>query len=65
MFSNFSKWHTVASDYKVRNIVCICEEPTAPTRWPLARIIKVHPGQDGRVGVVTARTSRRYITDQL
>ena len=30
----------------------------APTKWPLARIIKVHPGEDGKVRIVTVRTSR-------
>ena len=29
----------------------------APTRWAIARIIKVHLGQDGRVHTVTVRTS--------
>ena len=30
----------------------------APTGWPLARIIKVHQGQDSKVHVVTVRTSK-------
>ena len=33
-------------------------EPTAPTKWPIARVIEVHPGQDGKVRVVTVRTAR-------
>lgn len=32
------------------------QEATPPTRWPLARIIRVHPGDDGQVRVVTMRT---------
>ena len=30
---------------------------TTPTSWPLARVIKVHPGSDGTVRVVTLKTS--------
>ena len=58
ILSRFSKWHTETRDYQVGDIVCLREEPMAPTRWPLARIIKVHPGQDGKVRVVTVRTSK-------
>jgi len=44
----------------VPDIGCLClirSELTPPTRWPLARIIKLHPGDDGVVRVVTIRTS--------
>ena len=42
----------------MKDIVYLREEPMAPTSWPLARIMKVHSGQDGRVCVVTVRTSK-------
>ena len=29
--------------------------------WPLARIIKTHPGKDGKVRVVTIRMKGRYL----
>ena len=45
-----------------RDIVCIQEEPMAPTRWPLARITEVHPGQDGKVRVVTIKTAKGVYT---
>ena len=54
----FSKWHTTTRDYKVGDVVCLREEPMAPTKWPLARIIRVFPGSDGRTRVVTVRTSK-------
>ena len=38
--------------------MCVRNEPTAPTKWPLARIIEVHPGRDGKVRVVTLRTDK-------
>ena len=34
----------------------------APTRWPLARVIEVHPGQDGKVRVVTIKTAKGLYT---
>ena len=33
-----------------------------PTRWPLATVIEVHPGQDGKVRVVTIKTAKRVYT---
>ena len=56
--NRFSKWHTETRDYQVGNVVCLLEEPTAPTRWPLAKVIKVHLGQDGKGRVVIVRTAK-------
>ena len=56
--NRFSKWHTKTRDYQVHDVMCLREEPTAPTRWPLAKVIKVHPGQDGKVRVDTVRTTK-------
>ena len=36
ILSRFSKWHITNRDSKIGDIVCLREEPTAPTRWPLA-----------------------------
>ena len=58
ILSRFSKWHALARDYQVGDIVCLRQKPMAPTRWPLARIMKVYLGQDGGVRVVTVRTSK-------
>ena len=40
------------------DVVCLRDEPTAPTKWPLAHMIEIHPGQDGNLRVVTVRTLR-------
>ena len=37
---------------------CLRDEPTIPTKWPLARSTEVHPGRDGNVRVVTVRTPK-------
>ena len=29
-----------------------------PIKWPLACVISIHPGQDGKVRVVTVRTPK-------
>ena len=52
------KWNTKTRDYQAGDIVYLREEPTAPTRWPLAKVIKVHSGQDGKVRVVTVWTTK-------
>ena len=33
-----------------------------PTQWPLARVVKVHPGRDGLVRVVTVKTNNGIYT---
>ena len=56
--NKFSIWPTETRDYQVGDIVRLREEPTAPTKWPLVKVIKVHPGQDGKVCVVTVRIAK-------
>ena len=56
--NRLSKWQNPTEDLRVGDIVCLRDEPTAPTKWPIARVVEVHPGQDKRVRVVTVRTAR-------
>ena len=58
----FTKWHTPTRDLKSGDIVCVRNEPMAPTKWPLARIVQTHPGPDGKVRVVTLKTARGTYT---
>ena len=53
-----SKWHRPSMNLKEGDIVCLREEPMAPTKWPLARIIQVHRGKDGKIRVVTVKTAK-------
>ena len=56
-----SKWHTPSKNLQVGDIVCLRDEPMAPTRWPLARVVELHPGKDGKVRVATIETMKgRY-----
>ncbi|XP_041765140.1 uncharacterized protein LOC121589934 [Anopheles merus] len=41
----------------IGDIVIIKDEHLPSARWPLARIVEVHPGQDGIVRVVTLKTA--------
>ena len=42
---------------QVGDIVCLKGEQSSPAKWPIARVEKVFPGQDGKVRVVKVRTS--------
>ncbi|XP_040169767.1 uncharacterized protein LOC120904087 [Anopheles arabiensis] len=54
-----SKWF-VKGNYEIREgqLVIVHEDNVPPSRWPLARITKIHPGKDGVTRVVTIRTSK-------
>ncbi|XP_062704554.1 uncharacterized protein LOC134286876 [Aedes albopictus] len=44
-------------DIRVGRLVIVKDDNAPPAQWPLGRIVKVHPGPDGIVRVVTLRTS--------
>ncbi|XP_025267278.1 uncharacterized protein LOC112638948 [Camponotus floridanus] len=52
-----SKWLNSEPAPEVGTLCLIRSEITPPSRWPLARILALHPGSDGTVRVVTVRTS--------
>ena len=56
--NKFTKWKVASPNVKVGDIVCLKQEPTTSSKWPLARIIEVHPGPDGKVRVATVRTEK-------
>ncbi|XP_044594867.1 uncharacterized protein LOC123272233 [Cotesia glomerata] len=51
------KWNQPMPEIKPGSLVLITDERYPPTKWPLGRIIKVHPGKDGHVRVVTVKTA--------
>jgi len=51
-----SKWHS-ASVIQMNSLVLIADERFPPAKWPLARVTRLHPGEDGCVRVVTVRTA--------
>lgn len=52
-----SKWHHPNNKIKIGSMVLITDEQYPPAKWPLARVIDVHPGVDGLTRVVTIRTA--------
>ncbi|XP_044585962.1 uncharacterized protein LOC123266000 [Cotesia glomerata] len=55
-YQAFSKWHHRRNQIKVGSVVLITTEDLPPTKWPLAKVIAVHPGEDGQIRVVTVKT---------
>lgn len=51
------KWTDRRPDIGVNELVLIKNNLLPPSKWELGRIQDVHPGPDGRVRVVTVRTS--------
>lgn len=49
------KWTSGSRPLAVNDVVIIKEENLAPTRWKLARVVKVHPGKDNVVRVATVK----------
>ena len=54
---SISKWHHPSNDIKIGSLVLITDERFPPCKWPLARVVTLHPGQDGLTRVVTLRTA--------
>lgn len=59
------KWHRTGDAPKVGSLCLIRAEVTPPSRWPLARIIELHPGDDGVTRVATIRTSTTELARPL
>lgn len=53
-----SKWRTLSPNINVNDVVIIKEDVfVTPLKWPIARVIKTHPGADGIVRVATVKTA--------
>ena len=53
----FTKWHYPTRNIEVGDIVILHDDSPLPTKWPLTRVIKVHPGKNDLVRVATIKTS--------
>ena len=56
--NKYNKWHFPSRNVSVGDIVLAQESGTPPTKWPIARVIAIHPGSDELVRVVTIKTSQ-------
>ena len=41
----------------VGDVVLLCEDNVTPTKWPIARVTEVYPGDDKLVRVVMIKTA--------
>lgn len=57
-----AKWCNPPIQILPDQLVVLRDENTEPMRWPMARILQVHPGSDGVVRVVKVQTpTGRYV----
>ena len=52
-----TKWQRTKPNLQPEDIVILKTDKVFSCHWPLARILEVHPGQDGRVRVATIKTA--------
>ncbi|XP_063994477.1 uncharacterized protein LOC135172028 [Diachasmimorpha longicaudata] len=52
-YQQIYRWRKPTDDIKIGSLVRISHEQEPPTRWLLARVIRIHPGQDNLTRVVT------------
>lgn len=57
-----NKWRKEAPLLRIGQLCVIRSENTPPSRWPLARVTKLHPGDGGQIRVVTVRTATTSLT---
>ena len=55
--NRFTKWNHPSRNLAVGDLVILKDDSPLPTRWPLARVIGVHPGGDGFIRVATVKTT--------
>ncbi|XP_034946345.1 uncharacterized protein [Chelonus insularis] len=61
-YLSVSKWRRAAYDIAVGFLLLSIKDNLPPAQWPLARVIGVHPGQDGLIRVVSIKTSKTTFT---
>ncbi|KMQ89359.1 gag-pol polyprotein precursor [Lasius niger] len=52
-----TKWHQSSNPISIGSLVLVSDERFPPSKWPLARVTEIHPGNDGKIRVVTVRTA--------
>ncbi|XP_046142906.1 uncharacterized protein LOC123988104 [Osmia bicornis bicornis] len=56
------KWRKALPNLQLGTLVLLKEDSTPPTKWPMARVVKVHEGKDGLTRVATVQTATRLTT---
>jgi hypothetical protein len=56
-----SKWTRLKANLSTGDLVLVMDDQLPPTKWMMARVIEIHPGQDNQVRVVTIRGPGKVI----
>lgn len=56
------KWNKICEQIDVGQLCLLKNEVTPSSKWPLARVERLHPGKDGHVRVVDIRTATSTLT---
>jgi len=56
------KWTESTQPIREGSMILVMDERYPPFKWPLGRIIKIHPGNDGKTRVVSVRTQTSTLT---
>ena len=57
-----NKWQHPTRNVKMNDIVLLQDETLVPSRWPIARVLKTHPGSDGYIRVVEVKAGTGTFT---
>lgn len=58
---NRYKWSSQKPSIKINDLVIIKDDRVPPSKWPLARVIDTHPGNDGLIRVVSLKCLQKVI----
>ena len=56
-----TKWHKEKRNSKVGDIVIVISPDNPRAHWPLAKVIQVFPGKDGKVRVAQVQTGQKLL----
>ncbi|XP_003370862.1 conserved hypothetical protein, partial [Trichinella spiralis] len=56
------RWRKTGQEPRVGDIVLVHEPSTAWIKWPIGRIIEIHPSEDGVIRSVTVKTRQGTVT---
>lgn len=51
------KWYNEEPNLKIGELVLVRDDRLSSAKWPLGKIVELHPGNDGHVRVVTVQTA--------
>ncbi|XP_063384617.1 uncharacterized protein LOC134670736 isoform X1 [Cydia fagiglandana] len=58
---NRPKWRKDCKNIEVDTLVIVKDDNVTPLRWPMARVVEVYPGVDGKVRALSIRTIKGSI----